>query len=518
MRQTARPEDELRELAEVDLRCFLEQAWPIVVPQEPFQGNWHIDAACEHLMALLRGEFWNLLINWPPRCSKSTVCGVMFPAWAWLQDPSLRVMNASYGHDLAQRDSLATRRLIQSDWYQSRWGDRFALKDDQNVKTRWENDKGGMRLATSTTGAATGEGADLLIVDDPHNVNEAESEVERRKVITWYNVTMPSRTGRGGRAMKVVIGQRVHEEDLSADIIKKGVYVHMCLPMEYETASARPSGWGAWKDPRTEEGELLWPARFSEKVIAETLRPPHMTSHAYAGQFQQRPAPVEGGMFKRADWKFYKESPHDLVRRARLTCMSWDMTFKETDGGSYVVGTAWAAVDGCFYLLARVRDRMGFAASRQAVKSMAAAWPSVAHKLVEDKANGSAIIDDLRQHVPGLKAIEPEGGKEARANRMAAYVESHNVFLPESAPWVEEWIEEFRTFPNGAHDDQVDSASQAINWMAVRLASTFPPEVIAHRRSADPAGKGERYRDPRAGEEPIVVGYSERGDMRRLRR
>jgi predicted phage terminase large subunit-like protein len=222
-------------------------------------------------------------------------------------------------------------------------------------------------------------------------------------------------------------------------------------------------------------------------------------------------------MFKRADWQFYVESPRDLLARARLSCQSWDMTFKLTAEGSFVVGTAWAAVDGNFYLLDRVRDRMGFQAAKQAVRSMAAKFPTIAHKLVEDKANGSAIIDELRQTIPGLRPIEPEGGKEARANKMSAYVESHNVWLPRDAPWVEEWIEEYRVFPNGARDDQVDSGSQAINWMANRLATTFEPEVLSYRKSKDPQ-QGERYKDPRYGEEAVVVGYSERGDMRRSSR
>jgi predicted phage terminase large subunit-like protein len=503
--------EEMAALCVTDFSTFVREAWPTVVPGDPFQDNWHIEAICEHLEWLEAGEFYNLLINVPPRHAKSNICGVLFPSWCWIRDPAMRTMGASYSETLSMRDSLAMRRLVESDWYQSRWP--LKLADDQNVKSRWENDKSGWRMATSTRGSATGEGADLLIVDDPHNVSESESEAERKQVLDWFNITMPSRTGRGGRRKTVVVMQRIHELDLSSDIIAKG-YVHLRLPQEFEP-DRRSTTWRGWTDPRKEAGELLWPSRFSEDVIAKTQRPPHMTSYAYAAQMQQRPAPIEGGMFQRGWWRYYSRDAEAILTEARKQgndcCASWDCTFKET-GESFVVGQVWARLGVDFYLIWQVRARMSFTATKQAIKLLAAKYPSVIRKLVEDKANGTAAIDDLKISVPGLVAVEPRGGKESRANAMQGFVEGGNVYLPEQAPWVEDFVEEFRVFPNGANDDQVDAASQAIADMWARYKKSFPA-VVTSWASTTARPRAEAYRDPRYSAEP-VVGYSERGDMR----
>jgi len=511
-------QDQLKTLCEIDLHEFVKEAWDIVVPAEKFQDGKHIEAICYHLQALYNREFYNLLINIPPRFGKSIICGVMFPAWAWINDATMRIVASSYAQNLSTRDNLATRRLVESAWYRERWGDRFSITTDQNEKTRFENDKKGFRLATSVGGVATGEGGDLIIVDDPHNVNEAESEVVRKGVLDWWNVTMPTRTGRGGRALRLVIMQRVHEDDLSADIIKKGNYVHLCLPMEYESPTDKQparKGWNGWTDWRTTDGELLWPERFDQALITATLRPPNMSTTAYAGQFQQRPAPAEGGMFQRRWWKFYNTDPLALLAKADDKCWSWDMTFKDLSTSDYVAGTAWCRIALDFYLLPHaVRERMGFSASKTAVKACAAKWPMIHAKLVEDKANGTAIIEDLSSSVGGLIAVEPQGGKEARASVMQPYCESGNVYLPDPsiAPWIEDYMEEFRNFPNGKNDDYVDSSSQAIVWMLQRIARGFKPMTFGYSKSTSGQDRGEVYRDPRESSENQYFKRSDRGD------
>jgi predicted phage terminase large subunit-like protein len=491
---------------------FVEEAWPIVVPAEPFQPNWHIDTICDHLMYLYAREFWNLLINIPPRFGKSTISTVMFPAWVWIQDPTMRTISASYAQSLSTRDSLATRRLLESNWYRSRWGDRFRITSDQNEKMRFENDRKGFRLATSVGGMATGEGSDLQIVDDPHNVTESESDLVREGVNTWYNVTMSTRTGRGGKALRLVIMQRVHENDLSANILEQGGYTHLNLPMEYEPSATKP-GWRGWTDPRTEPGQLIWPSRFDAPKVAELqLR---MGSYAYAGQYQQRPAPAEGGMFQRKWWRWYSTMPD--ISRADDTCWSWDMAFKDLDDSDFVAGTAWARFGGDFYLLPHcVHDRIGFSASLMAVKGCRLRYPGIRKILVEDKANGTAIMDALKHEVPGLIAVEPEGGKESRAWRIQPVIEAGNVYLPEPqlAPWIEQYVLEHSVFPNGANDDWVDSTSQALNRLLNDAGRGFfvPSKSISMRPSQE---RVETYRDPRESDQPIPVGYSERGDMRR---
>src|SRR6266481_4002644 len=255
------------EQAKRRLREFVRQAWPVVEPATRFIPGWHLDAICEHLEAVTQGHIRNLLINIPPRHMKSLDVAVFWPAWEWIRCPERRWLFSSYALSLSIRDSVKCRRLIQSAWYQSRWCDRFALTGDQNAKERFENDQTGYRLATSVGGAATGEGGDRVIVDDPHNVKEAESDTVRKGVIDWWDHVMSSRLNDPKSGAKVIIMQRVHEKDLSGHVLEQGGYEHLCLPAEYE-GNKRSTSIG-WSDPRQEPGELLWPERFGTKEIEE---------------------------------------------------------------------------------------------------------------------------------------------------------------------------------------------------------------------------------------------------------
>lgn len=508
---------------EGDLHTFVQEAWPTVVPGEPLQDNWHVGAVCDHLQALYEREFEALLINIPPRHGKSCLCCVMFPAWIWTKDPAFRSIYASYSQSFAMRDSRETHRLITSQWYQRRWGGRFNLAEDADAQVRFETDKKGFRIATSPGGLGTGEGGDLVGVDDPHKADEVASDVTRQSVLDWWNVTMQSRTGRLGRVLRLVVMQRLHEKDLSGDVIERGGYTHLCLPQEYEPPMvslpdgpvkvARGPARTGWRDPRTEEGELLWPERFSRERIEREQKPPRLSSYIYAGQYQQRPAPSEGGMFKRGWWRYYKIDAAALLAKAEDKCWSWDMAFKDLKSSDFVAGTAWVRIGADFYLLPHtVHEKLGFSASKAAVKSCAAMWPIHA-KLVEDKANGTAVIEDLQHTVPGLIAVEPRGGKESRASAMQPYCEAGNVWLPDPsiAGWVEQYVEEFRVFPNGRNDDWVDSSSQAITWLLDRMLRGFAPFTFSYSRSTSTMEEGmEKYRDPRESLDVQVVRKSDR--------
>lgn len=479
--------------AESDLRVFVEEAWPIVVPGDPFQSNWHIDAICEHLLALYELTIRDLLITIPPRFGKSTVSSVMFPSWLWIKDPTMRLLYSSYAQTLATRDSLATRRIIDSPWYQARWAGKFQISTDQNEKMRFENNRKGYRLATSVGGANTGEGGDLIVCDDPHNVQEVISEVERDSGRRWWNEVMSTRGNNPRTRRRLVIMQRSHEEDLAGDILEKGGYTHLNLQMEFERKFSFPTSIG-WKDPRKEDGELLWSERF-DKLFVENLKKT-LGSYAAAAQLQQRPAPLEGGMFKRSWWKYYRGDPKLLLEGANDKCWSWDCAFKDLDDSDYVVGQLWMRKGADFYLLHQTRDHMSFTATKTSVRACANKFPSVGYKLVEDKANGTAVIDDLKHSVGGLVPVEPEGGKEARAWVVQPYVESGNVYLPENAPWLEDYLEEFRIFPNGAHDDQVDATSQALVWLLKRFNVKSEGHVTSVTKTTM-RPHVEPYRDPR---------------------
>jgi hypothetical protein len=228
-----------REMATRSLGEFVRQAWPIVEPSTPFVPGFHIDAIVEHLEAVTRGQIRNLLINVPPRHMKSLLVSVFWPAWEWIRWPERRWLFSSYAASLSIRDSLKCRRLIESPWYQARWGDRFALTSDQNTKTRFDNSRSGYRIATSVGGTATGEGGDRIVCDDPHNVGEVASDSVRKGALEWWDVVMSTRVNDPKTSAMVIVMQRCHQRDLSGHLLEKGNFEHLCLPAEYEGPRAK---------------------------------------------------------------------------------------------------------------------------------------------------------------------------------------------------------------------------------------------------------------------------------------
>jgi predicted phage terminase large subunit-like protein len=458
-----------QELAARGLREFVRQAWPVVEPATEFVSGWHLDAICEHLEAVTRGQIHRLLISVPPRHMKSLAVSVFWPCWEWITHPERRWLFCSYAAGLAIRDSVKCRRMVESLWYRRRWLDRFVLTSDQNEKSRFENDKAGYRIAIGVGGAATGEGGDRVVVDDPHNVREAESEIVRQSVLDWWDQVMSTRLNDPKRGAMVIVMQRVHENDLAGHVLQQGGYEELKLPAEYEGGQQVTSI--GWRDPRTELGELLWPERFGQEEVEALKRT--MGSYAAAGQLQQRPAPAAGGILKRHWWKFYREAPRPFSE----VIQSWDCAFKDTRTSDFVVGQVWGRNGADKYLLDQVRGRMDCPATIQAVKRLSEKWPQAQAKLVEDKANGPAVIATLKHEIVGLIAVNPEGGKEVRAHAVSPQIEAGNVYLPDPtiAPWIGGFLDECAAFPNGAYDDQVDAMSQALVRLGTHRKLEFEP-------------------------------------------
>ena len=472
-----------RDQAEVDrllagvplsLRQFVELAWPIIEPANPFVGGFHIDAICEHLEAVTRREIRNLLITVPPRHSKSICASVAWPTWAWTKAPELRFMFASYAADLAIEHAVLSRRVLESAWYQRRWGHLVQLTTDQNIKTHYENSRRGYRMSTSVGGSVTGRGGDHLLVDDAHNLKEIHSDVAREGVNRWYNRVWSSRLNDPKRGTRTIIMQRGHERDLAAQELAKGGYEHLSLPAEWEPTTrvwvggierevptAEVQTALGWRDPRTTPGELLCPDRFGPDEVRQAKR--DLGAYDYAAQHQQRPSPAEGGIIKRTWWKLYSQPPSAFDR----VIQSWDLAFKDLATSSFVVGAVWGEVGADKYLLDIVRDQLDFVGTCTAVRTLAAKWPEARLKLVEDKANGPAVISQLKHQVAGLVPITVPGSKIARAYAESPDIEAGNVYLPDPtiAPWVHDFIEEHGAFPNAAHDDQVDTTTQALYYL-----------------------------------------------------
>lgn len=513
-----------------DLRVLIREAWPLLEPARPFVANWHIDCVAEHLMAVSNGEIKRLIINVPPGTSKSSVASVLWPAWEWMMHPHLRWIVASYAEKFALRDSRKMRLLVQDPGkratgtiierrgYQgvlALLGQAWGLAEDQNAKGRYDTTAGGMRLATSVGGQVTGDHADRIVIDDPVDPRRARSELEREGANLWWDETMTSRFI-DVDATAVLVQQRLHEDDLSGHLLASNEnWHHLCLPAEYVPASQftypakvkLPSGREITGDVRTRPGQLLDERRMSDELLA----PLRARAYVFAGQYQQRPAPEGGGMFQR-DWLLgerverWQPGFHRYLRLGfDQVIASWDMAFKDTKTSDYVVGQIWGFHGADCYLLAQIRARLDFTATLHAFAALNAFepfGPMVNAKLVEDKANGTAVIATLKRKVRSVIAIEPQGGKVVRAAAVAPMLEAHNVILPASdtipcpphyvdeagrphalAPTtVADFVHELASFPMGANDDQVDAMSQALTWANPR-ESQRQPELPGNGRA-----------------------------------
>jgi len=433
---------------------------------------------CEHLEAVSRGEIKKLLINIPAGCTKSMTVGVFWPAWEWgpQNRPDLRYISASYEASLSIRDNVRSRDLMNGEWYQSHWRDRFEWKGDQKEKVLYENTRSGWRFAASVRGAIIGRRGDRIIIDDPHNLQSVESDTVRDEAIRWFAETLPTRVNDPDTTPFVVIMQRVHERDISGFILAKELgYEHLCLPMEYEPD--HPFKSTRFTDPRTTAGEMLWPERFSREAVEDQKQKFRAFGGTYAeaGQFQQRPAPRGGGMFQRKDFRFFDEMPANdpPMRRVR----GWDLASSEREGSAYSVGLKMSKLRSGTIVVEDVRR--GRWSSGELYEQMARAaredGGGVRQSIPQDP--GQAGKDQTRHfaaymHGANLTFSLESGSKVDRARPFAAQCEGGNVYLLRR-PWNDDFLNEACSFPRSEFMDQVDAASRAYMEIA-----TVPPTLI----------------------------------------
>ncbi len=459
-----------KELAERSLSDFIRLHWRQIDPSD-FCHNWHIDLICDRLQAVSAGRIRKLLITVPPRHMKSITVAVAWPAWTWLQrpgglqGPQTRFLFASYAHSLSIRDSVKCRRLIESPAYQRAWRYRFRLTSDQNTKVRFENDRGGYRLATSVDGALTGEGGDIIVVDDPHNVREAESHTVREATLAWWDEALSTRLNDARSGAYVIIMQRVHEGDLAGHVLGEGEWDHVCLPARFEPDHPqRLAG-----DPRKRTGELLWPGRFGEQEIRELgVR---LGSYGTAAQLQQRPAPRSGGMFRPHWFEIVRCAPAD-ANRVRY----WDLAATSAQGRNdpdWTAGAKVALKDGTYF----IEDLRRLRGTPKEVEDTVRQTAQLDGKEIpiwmeqEPGSSGKSVIDHFARNVLvgfAFRGDRVTGSKVGRADPFSAAAEAGNVKLLE-APWNRAFLDELQAFPNGSHDDQVDAASGALDKLGGTL-------------------------------------------------
>lgn len=445
-------------LAKKSLKIFIEQAWPIVDPH-PFVPGWHIDAISEHLEAVTHKQIRNLIINVPPRHGKSILTAVMWFAWSWLQQPSARFLYASYALSLSVRDSVISRALIDNPWYRSLCN--FTLHSSSNTKLRFDNDKFGYRMATSVDGALTGEGGDIIVIDDAHNVRQAESAVSRQSVLDWWDMAMSTRLNDPKTGARVIICQRVHHNDIVGHILEteRNKWELLKLPAEYEENDKCRTSLG-WADPRKKDGELLWSARYNRKDIDDLKI--KLGSYGTAGQLQQRPAPRDGGIIKLEWIKIYKELPE-----VKMYSWSIDSAIKTGTHNDYTVMQYWAMTETGYYLVYMIRKKLEYPELKKISMSAFAAYPA-SEVLIEDKSSGQQLIQDF-QRLTKIPVISMRPGKDMlstkdeRLRQISPLYEAGKVLAKEGEPWLNDYIDELTSFPSAPHDDIVDAATQYLS-------------------------------------------------------
>jgi predicted phage terminase large subunit-like protein len=480
---------------EESLYTFLKSAWRYIDPAQ-WKDAWAVDAICEHLQAVVDGQIKRLIINCPPRIGKSNTVSVAFPAWTWAQPNStptcgagVPFLYASYADKLSLRDSVKCRRLIESPWYQARWGTRFQLTTDQNTKSRFTNDKGGDRLITSIGAGVTGEGGNIICIDDPNAANDVESEATTEATISWWTTAMPTRLNDPELGAFIIIQQRLGEDDLTGHILEHEAdgWSHLCLPGRYEPERSFHTVIG-WTDPRTEPNELLWPERFSEEYLKRLEK--SMGPYTFAGQIQQRPEPKGGGIVKREWWKLWE---HDSYPPMDFVLATLDGAYTEdrmNDPSGMII---WGIFSGDVKAATtRIIDadgtphRMNSTYSEFAPHVMCMyAWTArlelhelvekvadtcikmkVDLLLIENKASGHSVSQEIRRlywrERFGVELFDPKSQDKAARLYSVQHLFAEGIIYGPDRPWMEGVIAQVGAFPKARHDEYVDLTSMGL--------------------------------------------------------
>lgn len=464
-----------RELCEVDLLHYMTCAWEILEPRTPMIRGYYQDAMCDHLQAAFTRQIKRLIINIPPRHAKSNTVTVSFPTWAWALQPWLRFMFFSYAQDLSTKHSMDRRALMESPWYRRNWGKRVQLVEDQ--KTELTNTARGHMIATSLHGGAMGKGGDILIVDDPHDVKRADSDPMREQDLVLFDRAVRSRLNDKKNGVIILVMQRLHETDLTGHLLatEPGEWTHLCLPAEAKARTVIQMPYSG-KQVVREAGDVLVPEYQSKEQLEKEKR--GMGSYAFAGQYDQAPSPPGGGIIKPAEFKRYTKLPDRFDRKI----ISVDCAFKDTEESSYVCFQSWGKAAANYYLIDLYHAKLDFPTMLKEFQDWIAKGcnAGIIEKVVEDKANGPAMIAMLKDKISGLVAYSPDRDKVSRARAVSPLMEAGNVWVPAegAVPWLADFLQECRAFPKGALKDRVDTMTQALLKLSMDSSGSYEAELV----------------------------------------
>ena len=482
------------------LHEFMKRAWPIVEPSVRFVDNWHLPVVCRHIEANIAGyteQDRRLIDNQPPGTCKSLLFSVFLPAWIWTVWPGFCSIYASYDPDISMRDAKKTLLIIESQWYKERWP-HVKLRDSKSAIGEFYNTAGGFRFATSVRANVTGRHADLRVVDDPIKPldtvgGSATTATQLKNVIEWWDGTMSTRNKDPTMARYAIIMQRLHEDDLAGYLLRKdaGRLTHLRLPMRFDPENRCWNENIGCGDIRTQPGELLWPTRHDEGAVAQLER--DLGPHGPA-QLQQEPTNPDGEIFKRENFRFY-DSVDELPKFFSLT-LTVDCSFKNTAGTDSVAAQLWGNRGPNSYLVWADCEQRNFTETVDLIKRVISGGVPclvrgyrVGAKLIEDKANGPAVLSVLEKEVAGLIPIMPEGGKVARANAVSYLHRAGNVFYPNpktlDVPWCTKHMNQMLGFPKARHDDSVDAETQYLGYQYTAGSNLWAAMDVHRARKAE---------------------------------
>lgn len=469
--------------------AFFLRAWEILEPETELNPNWHIPYICKRLQREMervgakQPKGRDLIINVPFRTGKTRIVTELLNPWAWTRWPWMKFITWSYSSELSIDKTVTSRRVIQSDWYQANWGHLFSLADDQNLKSHFSNDKGGLRRATSTGGTVTGQGGHVLIGDDPLNPKQADSDTERKNCNDHYDKSMASRLDDAKVGVRIIVMQRLHESDLTGHVLTTDPegWEHICIPGEYAD-NIKPA------ELRKHYVDGLFDSvRLDKPILAGHRR--RLGSYGYSGQIMQSPSPDTGGMFKWHWWRYWKPKGMDLppvevktdkgdiLRIAAVElpdeldeiCQFWDLAFDDgefSEGeSSFVHGSVWGRLAARKFLLDEFHEQVDFPGTITAFQAMTTKWPQAFAKYVEKKANGAAMIASLTGKIPGICPLPAENDKVTRARPASASCEAGDLYIPHPLlyAFVDPFIDEHKKFPKGKQNDRIDTTAHMVN-------------------------------------------------------
>jgi predicted phage terminase large subunit-like protein len=469
----------LASLLRTGFRFFIRKVFATVSPGDNYLHNWHIEAIEHQLMMMQAGANRRLLITQPPRSLKSICVSVAYVAWLLGHDPTRRIIVASYSGNFATELHRQFRMVVGSSWYQALFpGTRWERETDAEMITT----QGGSRFATSIGGTLTGRGADLIIIDDPLNAADAQSETSRKRVIDWYGGALVSRLNDKQHGAIVAVMQRLHEDDLAGHLLRQGEWTHLNLPAIATEDQEIPLPNGPIY--RRKQGDLLHPERESRATLEHIKT--QIGSLQFSCQYQQQPIPLEGNIIRRRWFATYDVLP-PASYQTRIV-QSWDVAMTTGPRNDYSVCTTWFVNYRDAYLLHVYRGRLEYPDLRRKVIALAAECGAKTI-LIEDAGPGMNLLQDLRSDPskPMMNPIpiKPEGSKVERMVAQSAKIENGHVHLPKDAPWLGTFLQELLAFPNGPNDDQVDSVSQLLVWMqrsGSRQMTFVPPFQVSRPR------------------------------------